>query len=197
MSDNSKNATYSPDETVVISANTGFDGYKLRNFYMTNAFQGFVWMIFHFSVVFFFTFQLQNVALVGIFLGIANAIAFFLDIPVGILQRYFTTKKLFIIGAFSQLIAVTIFFNFIYRVSSEIGDISKPIIPEGFETIWSWFFGYALNWILLLVASFCYGLTKEINDISTFGYILSHAHPSEYSTILARNNITYGIGSLV
>ncbi len=48
-----------------------------------------------------------------------------------------------------------------------------------------------------MIASICYGLTKEINDISTFGYILSHAHPSEYGKILARNNITYGIGSLV
>lgn len=71
-------ATESPDtlapttpldeSPVMITANRSFDGYKLRNFYMTNAFQGFVWMIFHFSVVFFFTFQLESVALVGIFL---------------------------------------------------------------------------------------------------------------------------------
>lgn len=27
------------DSTVMITANTAFDGYKLRNFYMTNAFQ--------------------------------------------------------------------------------------------------------------------------------------------------------------
>ena len=46
------------------------------------------------------------------------------------------------------------------------------------------------------IASICYGLTKEINDVSTFGYILSHANPREYGTILARNNITFGIGSL-
>jgi hypothetical protein len=87
-------STQTPNEdVVVISANSAFEGHKLRNFYMTNAFQGFVWMIFHFSVVFFFTFQLESVALVGIFLGVANAIAFFLDIPVGILQRYYSTKK--------------------------------------------------------------------------------------------------------
>ncbi len=87
-------------------------------------------MIFHFSVVFFFTFQLQSVALVGIFLGIANAIAFFLDIPVGILQKYYSTKKLFIIAAVAQLIAVTIFFNFIYKVTEIIGDVTKIVIPE-------------------------------------------------------------------
>lgn len=176
---------------IIISANTALDGYKLKNFYITNAFQGFVWMIFHFSVVFFFTFQLQSIFLVGIFLGIANLIAFFLDIPLGILQRYYSTKKLFTIGAISQLIAVAIFFNFIYGTFAHIGNIGKIIVPEGFESAVRWFFSDALNWILVLIASFCYGLTKEINDISTFGYILSHAHPSEYGKILARNNITY------
>jgi hypothetical protein len=49
---------------IVITANTALSGTRLKNFYLTNAFQGFVWMIFHFSVVFFFTFQLQSVALV-------------------------------------------------------------------------------------------------------------------------------------
>lgn len=87
-------------------------------------------MIFHFSVVFFFTFQLQSVALVGIFLGIANAIAFFLDIPVGILQRYYSTKKLFIIAAIAQLVAVGIFFSFIYKFTDTIGDVTKAVIPE-------------------------------------------------------------------
>lgn len=56
------------ESIVKISANTALDGYRLKNFYITNAFQGFTWMLFHFSVVFFFTFQLQNVFLVGIFL---------------------------------------------------------------------------------------------------------------------------------
>jgi hypothetical protein len=203
-SDNTISSVTSPDtslqdrdDTVIISTNTALDGYRLRNFYMTNCFQGFVWMIFHFSVVFFFTFQLQSVALVGIFLWVANFIAFLLDIPVGILQRYYSTKKLFIIGAISQLVAVAIFFNFIYGVFSVAWDVGKMITPEWFSWVISWFFSSALNWVLIIVASICYGLTKEINDISTFGYILSHAHPSEYGKILARNNITYGLGSLV
>lgn len=62
-------------------------------------------MIFHFSVIFFFTFLLKSVALVGIFLGLANLVAFFIDIPLGIIQRYVPTKRMFIIGAISQLIA--------------------------------------------------------------------------------------------
>ncbi len=181
---------------IIITADTKLWWNRLKNFYITNAFQWFVWMIFHFSVVFFFTFQLQSVALVGVFLGIANAIAFFLDIPVGIIQRYFSTKKLFIIWAISQLIATGIFFSFIYNFFHVIGDVSKVVVPNGFSSILDWFFWSALNWILIIIASICYGLTKEINDISTYGYILSHASPGEYSTILARNNITYGLGSL-
>lgn len=56
------------DNTVIITANSGFDKNKLHNFYFTNAFQGFGWMLFHFSVVYFFTILLKSVTLVGIFL---------------------------------------------------------------------------------------------------------------------------------
>lgn len=185
------------DDTVVISANTPLDGYRLKNFYITNAFQGFVWMTFHFSVVFFFTFQIQSVALVGIFLGIANFIAFLVDIPVWLLQRYYSTKKLFLFSAFLQLIAIAIFFNFIYNVFSIASGVTGVIAPEGIQKGIDWFFGSAINWIGIVIASFCYGLAKEINDISTYGYILSNANPKDYVTILARNNITYGLGSLV
>lgn len=186
-----------PENPVIITANRSLSGVRLKNFYITNAFQWFVWMIFHFSMVFFFTFQLQNVFLVGIFLGIANFIAFLIDIPIGILQRYFSTKKFFMIWAVSQLIATAIFFNFIHSIFSNVGVIGNMVAPEWFHSVIWWFFGDAINWILILIASFCYGLTKEMNDISTFGYILSNAGPSEYSIILARNNITYWVGSLV
>lgn len=131
------------------------------------------------------------------FLGVANLIAFFLDIPVGILQRYYSTKKLFIIAAIAQLIATGIFFSFIYNFFAVVGDVSRMVIPDGSESVLGWFFGHSLNWILIIIASLCYGLAKEMNDISTYGYILSHASPSEYGKILARNNITYGLGSLV
>lgn len=69
--------------------------------------------------------------------------------------------------------------------------------PESFKNGTDWFFSSGLNWLGVIVASICYGVTKEINDVSTYGYVLSHANPSEYGTILARNNITFGIGSLV
>ncbi len=141
---------------ITISANTSLDGYRLKNFYMTNAFQGFVWMIFHFSVVFFFTFQLKNVALVGVFLGIANFIAVILDIPVGILQKYYSTKKLFVIAAIAQLVATAIFFNFIYNIFGAAGNIIPTLGSEALLHSKDWFFGNALNWVLILIASFAY-----------------------------------------
>lgn len=181
---------------VIITANTALSGTRLKNFYLTHTLQGFVWMIFHFSVVYFFTFQLESVALVGIFLWFANLISFFVDIPIGILQRHYSTKKLFTIAAIWQLLATGIFFLFIYNAFSAIGWVGKIIVPSGFESTISWFFGNGINWILLIVASICYGIVKEINDVSTYAYMLSRANPSEYARVLARGNITYWLGSL-
>ena len=185
------------EDTVIISVQTKLDGYRLRNFYLTNSLQGFVWMIFHFSVVFFFTFLLQNIALVGIFLGFANLVSFCLDIPLGIIQRYIPTKRMFIIGAISQLIATGIFLGFIFKFFTFLHFVSGAVSPDSIKNGTEWFFSSGINWLGVIVASICYGLTKEINDVSTYGYVLSHADPSEYGTILARNNITFGVGSLV
>lgn len=54
----------STENTVVISATTEFNGNKKRNFYITSLLLGFLWMLFHFTVVFFFTFQLESIILV-------------------------------------------------------------------------------------------------------------------------------------
>ncbi len=182
------------DNTVVISPNTGLTGYRLQNFYITNVFQGFTWMLFHFAAVYFFTILLQNIALVGIFLGIANFIAFLVDIPLGILQRYISTKRFFIISAVLQLISVGIFLALILQVFNIIN--IDGLTPESVKSIKDWFFGSAINWVGVFVASICYGLAKEMNDVTSFGYILSNASPDQYGVILSRMNITFGIGSL-
>lgn len=148
-------------------------------------------------MVFFFGFLLDNIALVGIFLGFANFVAFCIDIPLGIIQRYIPTRRLFIIAAISQLVATGIFFAFIFQLFGMLKYVGDVVTPESFASGNEWFFGSALNYVGVIVASICYGLTKEINDVSTYGYVLSHADPSEYGTILARNNITFGIGSLI
>lgn len=98
-------------------------------------------MIFHFSVIFFFTFLLQNIALVGFFLGFANLIAFGIDIPLGIIQRYVPTRRMFIIAAISQLIATGIFFGFIFKIFGIIEYVSGVIVPDDLlKSGRDWFF---------------------------------------------------------
>jgi hypothetical protein len=49
---------------LVISVDKNFNGNKKKNFFITIFLQGFLWMLFHFTVVFFFTFKLESVVLV-------------------------------------------------------------------------------------------------------------------------------------
>lgn len=190
------------DNTVIITAKTWFSWPQLRNYYFTNIFQWVAWMLFHFAVVYFFTALLDNLALVGIFLGFANFVSFLLDVPLGILQRYISTKKFFVIATISQLVAIGIFFALISQSFGLIGEATKLWLDAVWaESMWSFLsekiFGSWITWIGLIVAAFCYGFTKEINDVCTFGYIMSNANPSEYWTILSRTNVTFGAGSLV
>ena len=98
-------------------------------------------MIFHFSVVFFFGFLLNNIALVGFFLGFANLIAFGIDIPLGIIQRYVSTRHMFIIAAISQLIATVIFFGFIFKVFGLISWVVGSAVPvDALKAGTDWFF---------------------------------------------------------
>jgi hypothetical protein len=52
------------------------------------------------------------------------------------------------------------------------------------------------NLLLLAVAACLYGFTKEVNDLTTLNYILNNSDPSEYSSIISKNNIYAGAGSL-
>ena len=149
-------------------------------------------------MIFFFTFQLKSIVMVGVFLWLANFLAFLLDIPLGIIQKYFSSKKLFLIATISQLIAVGIFLNFIYNVLwlsiwGSVGVLTNAIWVDTLKEITDWFFWSAFNWVLILIATLCYGLTKELNDVTTFSYVLTNANPSEYGKILSRNNILSGI----
>ena len=173
MNSTTPNISVDPIESnpIVISAQTGLDGYRLL---------------------------LDNIALVGIFLGFANLIAFGIDIPLWIIQRYVSTRRMFIIAAISQLIATAIFFAFIFKVFGLIHWVVGVAVPiDILKSGSDWFFGSPLNMIGVMVAAICYGITKEINDVSTYWYILAHANPSEYATILARNNITFGVWSVI
>ena len=51
-------------ELAIISVEKELDKTKENNLLLTIIFSNFIWMVFHFTVVFFFTFQLKSVALV-------------------------------------------------------------------------------------------------------------------------------------
>lgn len=81
-------------------------------------------MCFHFTLVFFFLLQLKSAALVGIFLGLGNLVSFAIDIPIGVLQKYFKPKKLFVLSASLMFVAACIFLYFIYSASAIELDMS-------------------------------------------------------------------------
>lgn len=180
----------STENTVVISTPTEFNGNKKRNFYITSLLLGFLWMLFHFTVVFFFTFQLESVILVWIFLWLWNFFSLLIDIPIGILQKYFKAKTLYLIGSISQFIAMWIFTMFIFKVTdfSSVAETEVWVV----DTILSFFLSFS-NIILLVIASICYGLTKELNEVTTLSYVMNHVDPSQYGEVLARNNMIMGI----
>jgi len=51
-------------ELAIISVDKELDHIRKRNFFINIIVSNFIWMIFHFSVVFFFTFQLKSIILV-------------------------------------------------------------------------------------------------------------------------------------
>ncbi len=183
------------ESPVIISVDKEFVGYKKRNFYITSFVLGFLWMLFHFTVVFFFTFQLKSVVLVGIFLGIWNLISFLIDIPVWILQKYFKPKTLFIFGTLFQLIAMSIFTLFIFQATDFITTVAKTD-SKILDTIVGFVFGNVLSIVLLLLASVCYWIAKEINDVTSLSYIMNNVPPTSYSEIMARSWIFSGVWML-
>lgn len=114
-----------------------------------------------------------------------------IDVPVSILEKYFAPKKLFLFAAISMLAAGLIFLKFIYAASLfDAGGSS------GITTLLTQFLDSTSNLLLLALAAGLYGFTKEVNDLTTLTYILNNADPSEYSSIISKNNIYAGAGSL-
>lgn len=50
---------------------------------------------------------------------------------------------------------------------------------------------------MIILASVCYGITKEINDVTGISYMMNHISPAEYSEVMSRVNIFAGIGEMI
>lgn len=183
-------------ELAIISVEKGLEPMREKNLFLTIVISNFIWMIFHFSVVFFFMFQLKSIALVWIFLWIWNLFAFLLDISIWIIQKYFKAKTLFIFSYISEIVAILIFAYFIFQLSGFVEKLPPDdmwFITSALQFfLWEW-----LNLILLLLASFCYWLTKELQDVTIISYVLNNANHSQYNSIFAKKNLWSWIWSLL
>lgn len=182
------------ENRVIVSLEEWLSGNKKLNLHITVGLLSFMMMVFHFTSVYFFTLQLGSLAMVGIFLWLGNLFAFFFDIPIGILQYYFRSKTLYAFWVTAQIIAMCIFANFIFSIT---GYVAEGIVNHAGVIEWlvSFFLFDGLNILLMVIAAMCYGFAKEVNDITTISYVLNNAHPSQYKSIFATNNIFLGAWS--
>ncbi|MGE4443494.1 MAG: MFS transporter [Candidatus Altimarinota bacterium] len=170
---------------------------KLKNLYNAGIFIGFAWILFHFTIIFFFGMVLESILLVGLFLGIGNFVALLLDIPIGVLQKYIKPKTFLIIGVIFMIIVSAIFVKFVYFYGiTELlpgghGGVERTISFLGE------FLNSSLNIILLLLSACLYGVIKESFDVTIISYIFNNSTPGEYASILSKYNIYNGGGSMI
>lgn len=170
---------------------------KLKNLYNTGIFIGFTWMLFHFTIIFFFWMVLDSVFLVGLFLWVGNIVAMLFDIPVWVLQKYIKPKTFLLIATSMMFLVCLIFLKFIYFewISSFFWIEWNP--SDGVIIEYSaLFLDSGLNIFLLLLASCFYGLIKESYDVTTLSYIFNVGTPSEYASMLSKYNIFVWIWSM-
>ena len=158
---------------------------KLRKLLIVWAFTGFVTIIFHFTVVFFFWLILDSIFLVGLFLAVWNVVSLIFDIPIWVLQKYIKPKTSMVIWAIIMLIACLIFFKFIY-----LEWLTWALLPEGkvFNYLWKFLDSFT-NIFLLALAAGLYWIQSEIFGVTSYSYILDNTWPSEYAKYLSRYNI--------
>lgn len=178
--------------TNYISLETQEDINKRKNFFYMTAIFWFVWIIFHFTAVFFFWMVLQSVLLVWLFLWLGNLIALLVDTPIWVLQKYFKPKSLIISWQVFLILTAIIFAKFIYFTSSIEIDPQEWITSILTHFLWSW-----INVVLILLAALFYWIIKEIFDVTSFSYIMNNSDPSEYAKIISRNNTYFGVWALI
>ena len=177
-----------------VSVESSFDEIRRKNFFHYWFISSFVWMCFHFTLVFFFLLQLKSALIVWIFLWLGNFISFLVDSPVWVIQKYFSAKKIFVASAVWMLIVAIIFLYFIWSAWTVDVTLSKDILSKAMfdKTMNS-----LPNILLLLISVVLYWIIKELSDVTSLSYIMNNADPSEYAELLSKNNIFSGLWCLV
>lgn len=172
-------------ETNFITVDNDFNDVKRRNFFTFEFMSSFVWMFFHFTVVFFFMIRMESLMLVWFFLWLWNFVSFLVDSPIWVLQRYFNPKKLFLAWAYLMIIVWCIFLYFTFETSRlefwEFSIFSTEAIK--------WLFSSILNIFLILFSSIVYWITKELSEVTSNSYIMNNTDPSQYSELFSKKSI--------
>lgn len=180
-----------------ITIETNENKIKLKNLMFSAIFIGFTWIVFHFTIVFFFGLVLESVFLVWLFLWVGNVVSMLIDIPVWVLQKYIKPKTFLLISWWLMLFVSLIFLKFIYFkalwdiVETGSWDAAKTISFVGE------FLNSFLNIALLILSACLYGLIKECFDVTTLSYIFNISTPSEYASLISKYNIHAWIWSMV
>lgn len=177
-----------------ISVDNNFDEVKKKNFFFYCFAWAFVWMCFHFTLVYFFMIKLESLLLVWLFLWFWNLISFLSDSPIWVIQKYFNAKKIFLFGSYLMLIVSIIFVYFIYNTNLiELNIINLGLSVDAIKIfLWS-----IINIILLLFTVTLYWIIKEISEVTSYSYIMNRTDPSEYSSLFSKRNIYIWLWSLV
>ncbi len=169
---------------------------KLNNLYNVWIFIGFTWILFHFTIIFFFWMVLESILLVWLFLWIWNFVALLLDIPIWVLQKYIKPKIFLVIGIVFMIIVSFIFMKFVYLYDIWGENVWNGIIEKTISFLWE-FLNDSANIILLLFSACLYWVIKESFDVTIISYIFNNSTPGEYASILSKYNIYNGGGSMV
>lgn len=170
---------------------------KINNLYNVWIFIWLAWIVFHFTIVFFFWLVLESILLIGIFLWIGNLVALVLDVPIGVLQKFIKPKHFLMIGILLMVLVSMIFIKFIFFYWHITNINSSTWIVEWAVFLVKTFLSNSVDiWLLLLAAAF-YGAIKEVLDVTIISYIFNNSTPSEYAKILSKYNIYNGGGAMV
>lgn len=176
-------------EIAIISVEKELDPIREENLFLTIVISNIIWMIFHFTVVFFFTFQLKSILMVWVFMWIWNIFAFLLDISIWIIQKYILPKTLFTISFLFQILTMIIFINFTLQITEYLKNTFTPDDMWVVTDLLSFFLWNWMNLFLLLIASFCYWLSKELQEVTLVSYILNNANHNQYIYLIAKKNM--------
>ena len=176
---------------------TSADLVKRKNFFNVVILFSAVWMVFQFVSIYLFGVFLESPALVGVFLGLGSAVAMAVDIPVGVLQKYFRPRSLIIFASALMLVVGAIFTYLIMGagVAKEAAAAAGGNAVVG--AVAGFFFGHAGNVLLIGVAAVLYGLVSEFYDVTSLSYLMNNADPSEYAELISKRNVMTGVGSVI